>query len=137
MTAPARAHERTRAGGAWTLVYDGDCAFCRRCVDLVGRWDVHRRVRAVTFQDPDGLAGLPPIPRPALEAAMHLVSPSGEVRAGAEAVPAILRLLPLGPAAAWVFAIPGVPALAARFYGAVARNRHRLGCGSNACRRGS
>jgi predicted DCC family thiol-disulfide oxidoreductase YuxK len=67
---------------------------------------------------------------------MHLVSPTGDVKAGAEAMPAILRLLPAGAAAALLFRVPGVPALAARIYAAVARNRHRLGCGSTACQRG-
>jgi predicted DCC family thiol-disulfide oxidoreductase YuxK len=132
--APARAPAAD--GAPWTLVYDGACAFCRWCVDLVARWDTRRRVRAVPFQDAGALAALPPIPRPALEAAMHLVSPAGEVRAGADAMPAILRLLPAGRAAAWLFHVPGVPWLARRVYAAVARNRHRLGCGSSACRRG-
>lgn len=137
VTADARPPSSSAAARApWTLLYDGECAFCRRCVALVARWDTHRRVRAIPFQDPDALAGLPPIPRSALEAAMQLVSPKGEVRAGAEAMPAILRLLPAGRAAAWLFGIPGVPFLAAHAYAAVARNRHRLGCGSAACRRG-
>ncbi len=124
------------ATAAWTLIYDGDCAFCGRCVALVRRWDTRGRVRVVPFQDPGALAGLPAIPRAALESAMQLVSPAGEVRAGAAALPAMLRLLPLGTPVAALFGIPGVPALAARVYAAVARNRHRLGCGSSTCRRG-
>jgi predicted DCC family thiol-disulfide oxidoreductase YuxK len=93
-------------------------------------------VRAVPFQQPGALYGLPAIPRAALESAMQLVSPSGEVCAGAAALPALLRLLPMGSPVAALFRIPGVPALAARVYAAVARNRHRLGCGSTVCRRG-
>ena len=37
----------------WTLIYDGDCAFCRRCVALLERWDRRGRVRAVPFQAED------------------------------------------------------------------------------------
>jgi predicted DCC family thiol-disulfide oxidoreductase YuxK len=120
----------------WTLIYDGECAFCRWCVGLVARWDAHARVRPVAFQDRAALDGLPPIPQSALEAAMHLVSPSGEVRAGAAAMPAVLRLLPAVAPMALLFRVPGVPGLAAWTYAAVARNRHRLGCGSSVCRRG-
>jgi len=124
------------ARAQWVLVYDGECRFCRACVRLVERWDVHRRVRVVPFQDAGALAVLPAIPRPALEAAMQLVSPADEVRAGAEAAPALLGLLPGGGVLALMFRLPGFPALAARVYAVVARNRHRLGCGSTACRRG-
>lgn len=120
----------------WTLIYDGDCAFCRRCVALLARWDRHSRVRAVPFQEEEGLVGLPPIPLQALGQAMHLATPDGAVLLGAAAAPAILRLLPGGIPLAWAFAVPGVERLAAAVYGVVARNRHRLGCGSATCTRG-
>jgi len=45
----------------WTLIYDGDCAFCRRCVALLERWDRRGRVRAVPFQAEDALVGLPSV----------------------------------------------------------------------------
>lgn len=67
---------------------------------------------------------------------MQLVGPDGSVRAGARAAPVILRLLPLGRPLAWLFAVPGVPWVAQRVYRVVARNRHRLGCGSAVCARG-
>jgi len=120
----------------WVLVYDGECRFCRSCIALLARWDTRRRISAVPFQDVVALAALPPIPRSALEQAMHLISPLDEVRAGAEVAPVLLRLLPAGGPLAAFFQVPGVPALAARLYAAVARNRHRLGCDSAACRRG-
>ena len=120
----------------WTLIYDGDCAFCRRCVALLERWDRRGRVRAVPFQAEDALVGLPSIPRAALHQAMHLVEPDGAVLAGAAAAPAILRLVPGGTPLAWVFAVPGVPRVAGAVYRVVARNRHRLGCGSATCAQG-
>lgn len=120
----------------WTLIYDGDCRFCRRFVRLLERWDRRGRLRAVPFQSAAELALLPPIARASLEQAMHLVSPDGVVLAGAAAAPAILRLLPGGRLLAWTFRIPGVPAFAEVVYRSVARNRHRLGCGSSTCERG-
>ncbi len=67
----------------WTLIYDGDCAFCERCVALIERWNRLGRVRAVPFQGEDALVG-------------------------AAAAPALLRVVPGGTLLAWVFAVPGV-----------------------------
>ena len=135
----ATLHPPTRPGtgpAVWTLIYDGECTFCRRCVAALAAWDRRRRLRFVPFQDAGALAELPGIPRAALEQAMHLVSPDGARAAGAAAAPAILRLLPGGRVLTWLFAVPGVPHVAAQLYSAVARNRHRLGCGSRICSRG-
>jgi predicted DCC family thiol-disulfide oxidoreductase YuxK len=90
----------------------------------------------VPFQDAHALAGLPAIPRSALEQAMHLVSPEGLVLPGAAAAPALLRLLPGGALLAPLFRLPGVGWSADRVYRIIARNRHRLGCGSATCTRG-
>jgi predicted DCC family thiol-disulfide oxidoreductase YuxK len=137
VTAALQPPTRPGAGPAvWTLLYDGDCTFCRRCVAALAAWDRRRRLRFVPFQDAVVLAALPGIPRAALEQAMHLVSPDGTLAAGAAAAPAILRLLPGGRVLTRLFAVPGVPRVAAQLYTAVARNRHRLGCGSGTCSRG-
>lgn len=118
-----------RASADWIIIYDGNCDFCLRCVRFLASWDTHHRLRMVPFQDSATLARLPVIPLTALALAMHLVTPSGGVLAGAEAAPAILRLLPGGRPLAALFRLPGIPALAARLYETVARNRHGLGCG--------
>src|SRR3989442_15163762 len=74
-------------------IYDGECGFCRRSVDLVRRWDREHRLDVVPFQDQDSVARFG-IPLPALAAAMHLLLPlpDGRVLAGADAAPEILRL---------------------------------------------
>ena len=142
MIAPAEARPRAAGPGhssllpPWTLIYDGDCRFCRRCVALLRSWDRGGRLSAVPFQSDHDLESLPRIPRSSLEQAMHLVAPDGGMLAGAAAAPAILRLLPGGRPLAWAFAFPGIPAVANAVYRAVARNRHRLGCGSTSCTRG-
>jgi predicted DCC family thiol-disulfide oxidoreductase YuxK len=118
-----------RRPAAYTLIFDGDCAFCRRCVRLVERWDRGRRVAMVPFQDERALRNLPPIPRAALAEAMHLVAPDGSVWAGAAAAPVLLKLLPGGAPLANLFRLPLAPRLAAAVYRRVARNRHRLNFG--------
>lgn len=118
---------------SWYLIYDGDCAFCLRWVSWFQARDRDRRLVFIPFQEPAELARLPAIPRSALERAMHLVSLQGDIYAGAAALPPILGLLPWGWTLSWLFKIPGVPWLADRMYRLVARNRHRLGCGSATC----
>ena len=83
-----------RAHG-WTLIYDGDCRFCRSCVRVLRRLDRNGRLNFVAFQDGNALKDLP-IERSALERAMHLVSPTGTTWAGAAALSPLLRLLPWG-----------------------------------------
>src|SRR5438046_9589476 len=76
--------DRTRP----TLIYDGECGFCRRSVDWVQRWDREHRIALVPFQDRARVAAFN-IPLPALAAAMHLVlpPPDGRGPSGAGAVP--------------------------------------------------
>jgi predicted DCC family thiol-disulfide oxidoreductase YuxK len=124
---------RERPSPDHVLIFDGDCRFCGRCIALLGRWDRRGRLRFVPFQDARALATLPPIPHQRLEEAMHLVTPDARVWPGADAVPPMLKVLPGGRLVSWIFAVPGVPRLAAAIYRMVARNRHRLGCGSATC----
>ncbi len=126
----------SRAGAPprdWTLVYDGDCGFCTRSVEWLARWDRRGRLRFVRSQDAAALATLPPMAPAALAAAMHLVTPGGEVYAGAATVPHILRLVPGGRALAVLYRLPGLPAVADRVYRWVARHRHRLPGSTASC----
>jgi len=118
----------------WTLIYDGQCEFCQRQVELALRWDVDQRIEAIPFQTADleryGVS------RAAAEDAMHLVGPSGSVWSGAAAARELSRLLPRTRPLSWLFAVPGAMTVAELTYRSVARWRHRLGCESAACRRG-
>ena len=109
-----------------TLIFDGECGFCREAVDLLRRWDREQVLRFVPFQDGAAVAGFN-IAFPALAGAMHLILPNGRVYAGADAVPELLRLLPaprrwLAP----LFRLPGVLPLARRAYTWIAARRHCL-----------
>jgi predicted DCC family thiol-disulfide oxidoreductase YuxK len=108
-----------------TLIYDGECGFCRDMVDLVRRWDREQALRFVPFQDAAAVARFG-IALPALAAAMHLVLPDGRVYAGADAVPELLRRLPGKGWLAPVFAVPGVLPVARRVYAWIAARRRCL-----------
>jgi acetyl esterase len=108
-----------------TLIYDGECGFCRQTVAIVSRWDRQHRLTLIPFQEQARVAVFQ-IPLPALAAAMHLVLPDGRVLAGADAAADLLRLLPGKGWLARLFAVPGVLPLARRMYGWIARRRHCL-----------
>jgi predicted DCC family thiol-disulfide oxidoreductase YuxK len=108
-----------------TLIYDGECGFCRASVNRLLRWDREHRLDVVPFQDQTRVAGLG-IPLPALAAAMHLVNPGGAVYSGADAVPELLRLLPGKRWLAPLFRMPGVLPLARRVYRSIAARRRCL-----------
>ncbi|MGQ0644036.1 MAG: thiol-disulfide oxidoreductase DCC family protein [Elusimicrobiota bacterium] len=106
------------------LVYDGDCAFCRR-------WA--RRLRAVTKSRADyapyqeAAAIFPEIPRGDFEKSIQLIGPDGSVTSGAEAAYRTLALVPAGiPFLRLYERAPFFAALSEKIYGFVSRHRHRL-----------
>jgi len=108
-----------------TLIYDGECGFCRETVAIVSKWDRERRLTLIPFQEEARVAAFQ-IPLPALAAAMHLVLPDGRVLAGADAAADLLRLLPGKRWLAHMFAVPGVLPVARQVYAWIARQRHCL-----------
>lgn len=130
----AKAPEGASSPDRWTLLYDGHCRVCQRAVRGLRRLDRAHRVDAVPYQDPEARQRFAWIPTSDLERAMHLVSPPGEVWAGAPAVERLLTLLPGGPFWSALFRIPLVRTLADRVYRWIARNRYRLGCGAHCSR---
>lgn len=108
-----------------TVIYDGSCGLCRQCVELLKRWDREHVLQYVPFQDGAAVARLR-VALPALAAAMHVVLPDGRSYAGADAVPALFRLLRGKRWVAPLFRVPGVLPLARRVYAQIAARRHCL-----------
>ncbi|WP_436788271.1 thiol-disulfide oxidoreductase DCC family protein [Yinghuangia sp. YIM S10712] len=113
------------------LVFDGDCGFCSKSVELLERWvDPDVEITAWQFADLDELGVTP-------ERAAHevlLVTPTGEVHGGAAAFAKLLafeRGVWSVPGA--VMQIPPIDLLAAKAYRLVADNRYKLPGGTPAC----
>ncbi|HYL05721.1 MAG TPA: DUF393 domain-containing protein [Thermoanaerobaculia bacterium] len=88
------------------LVFDGDCGFCRT---WIARWrrTVGERVDYEPFQTAS--VRFPTIPRSRFRQAVQLITPAGEVFAGAEAVFRTLALDPGHPGSRWLAAYLHVP----------------------------
>lgn len=119
----------------WRLIYDGDCGFCRRQIERVDRLDAGNLIEFEPFQEAD--LAHHGISLAEAQEAMQLVSPGGNVWQGAESAREIFRLLPRTRPLAWLFKLPGVMFVAERIYRFIARRRHRFGCDSEVCHRGS
>lgn len=114
------------------LIYDGDCAFCQRCVDLGAR--LPSVVRSEPFQLLDPAAyGLT---AHQVRSAAWWVGADGSLHRGHRAVAAVLSAQPRHGwrTVGWLLGHPPVSWLAAAGYAMVARFRHRLPGGSAQCR---
>ena len=114
------------------LLYDGDCAFCTTCAQLV-----EKRIRpdadVVAWQFAD-LAALGVTAEQATDA-VQWIEADGSVRSGHEAIAAMLcRAGRIWRIAGGVLLLPGISWPAARVYRLVAANRHRLPGGTPACK---
>jgi predicted DCC family thiol-disulfide oxidoreductase YuxK len=115
------------------LVYDGDCAFCQRCIDI-GTRVLPQPFRPEPFQflDLDALG----LTQEQVTESVWWVQPSLPTRGGHRAFAALLRAQSpwwwrtLG----WLIDHPPVSFVAGWVYAWVARNRHRLPGGTAQCR---
>ncbi len=67
------------------LIFDGDCGFCRRCVERARRL-TGASVEYLAQQDPSCRARFPQIEAASLAESVHLVETDGRVTRGAEAM---------------------------------------------------
>jgi predicted DCC family thiol-disulfide oxidoreductase YuxK len=103
------------------LIFDGDCAFCRR---WIARWKrtTGDAVDYAPFQSADIAAKFPEIPRAQLESAVHLIEPDGRVTRAAEAVFRSLAVSHPWPLRLYKN-LPGFSAITELLYRIVAANR--------------
>ncbi|MEA2827076.1 MAG: hypothetical protein QOG43_1515 [Actinomycetota bacterium] len=118
--------------GGPLLVYDGDCTFCTRLVDLA-RARLGVRCRAVPWQQAD-LAALGLTEAQVVEK-VWWIDPDGSKVGGHRAVAAALRHgAPAVRSVGRLLDADALAPVASAGYDLVARNRHRLPGGTPACR---
>ncbi len=108
-----------------TVLYDGDCGFCKVALAMLLTWDRSARLLPVSIQSARGAELLADLPRAERLASWHLVDGSGAVRSAGAALPTAFAALPGGaPIAGAASRLPGVTASA---YTWVAGHRQLLG----------
>lgn len=120
-----------------TVLYDGECGFCRRRVRNLRRVDLGKSLVFRSLHDESVARDFPELPHQRLLEEMVVVDTRGRARGGATAVRYLSRRLPtLWPLAALLH-VPGSLPLWNWLYRLVARNRMQLGgtCAAGTCRR--
>ena len=103
------------------LLYDDDCAFCRKWVHRARRL-AHGRIDDLPSRD--AASRFPEIPAEELERAVQLVETDGRVFSGAAAVFRALSRAPGGGSLPWLYErVPGLAFIAEAVYDFVARRR--------------
>lgn len=80
----------------FTLIYDADCGPCARFRRAVGFLDTYRGLDFASLMDADERGLLDTVQPGLRHRSLHLISPRGTVRSGAEALPELIGLLPGG-----------------------------------------
>jgi len=122
-TAPAQSR------GIATLIYDADCAMCRKsALWLMRRAHAGGELEILPCRSPIRHERFPQVSEDACLSAMQLVLPDGRRLSGADAVPELFRRIHGWGWLAGFFALPPVRPVARGVYGWVARNRMRISC---------
>jgi predicted DCC family thiol-disulfide oxidoreductase YuxK len=110
------------------VLYDGECAFCRKSISLLKRLDWGHKLRYQNCRETAKLPKTdPPLQPHRMIEEMHLVtSDHREVYAGFKAFRWIAARLPLFWAFVPMMYLPGVPELGQKMYLWVAKNRFNL-----------
>ena len=118
-----------------TVLFDGQCRFCRGQVALLRRLDLGRQLQFLSLHDPRVAEDFPEIPPEQLQQQMFVVDRRGWARGGAVAVRYLSRRLPLLWPLALLLHIPGSLPLWQAAYAFVAKRRLLLAgrCDDGSC----
>ena len=112
-----------------SLVYDGQCNFCVRCMRMVRALDAARVLTTYDAHDTKTVeAMLPQLSSADLDESMYAVSARGQVYRGFFAFRRLARSSPLTWLLLPLFYAPGATYVGTRVYTWIARNRRRFGC---------
>lgn len=80
----------------YIMVYDADCGPCRRFKHFVDFLDIDNQIDFVPLTQAEEFGLLNRIPQYLRYKSFHLISPTGDIHSGAEAIPHLINLFPLG-----------------------------------------
>ncbi|MCX7014380.1 MAG: DUF393 domain-containing protein [Candidatus Sumerlaeota bacterium] len=109
------------------ILYDGDCAFCRRRIAMIQRLDRAGRFEYAPMQDRAIRSRFSHVDPLEPRWGLRLIDEQGRIAVGADGVYEICRRLPRLQRLAWVYRVPGLRGLLRAAYWLIARHRRRLG----------
>ena len=118
--------EPDKAQGDMVIIYDGQCAFCRRSISRIRRRDRDDQFVYLP-RDTRGLeTRYPQITQGDFDTGMRLIGPDGTLYVGADAIHKIASHLPYYRRFTWLYRVPIVHQLARGVYGWIAAHRLKL-----------
>ncbi len=106
-----------------TVVYDGQCSFCRRWVARIARRDRHDAFEFVARQTTGLTKRFPRLAEGDFNTGMRLITPDNVIHVGADAAYQIARHLRYWRWIAWLYFVPGIHSLTRALYAQIAANR--------------
>jgi predicted DCC family thiol-disulfide oxidoreductase YuxK len=112
--------------GRMVIVYDGNCAFCRRSILEIRRRDRDKRFLYMPRQTPGIEVQYPQATVGDFDTGLRLIDSSGDLYIGADAIHQIVSRLPVWRRLAWAYRVPLFRTFAKWAYARVAANRMQL-----------
>ncbi len=122
--------------GRSTLVYDGDCSFCRRWVARIAHRDRSGTFEFVPKQTEGLTERFPKLDEGDFNTGMRLITPDDAIHVGADAAYQIACHLRYWRWIAWLYFVPGIHSLTRALYAHIAANRQSQGgrCDDGTCK---
>ena len=115
------------------IIYDGQCGFCIRSLQVVRSLDLYRTLRFHDSHRPDSLAKFAVLGKVNIDEAMYTLVEGEQLYSGFFAFRRIVWNSPLTWILLPIFYFPGASFFGPRLYAWVARHRTSFGCRSDAC----
>jgi predicted DCC family thiol-disulfide oxidoreductase YuxK len=120
----------------FVVVYDGQCAFCRKQVERFRRRDAQKVFEYLSRQAEGIEQRFPGLADGDFDSGMRLVHPDQSISVGADAVYEIARRVSGWKRLAWLYRVPVLNSICRAGYAWIAKNRHKLArkCEDGACK---
>jgi predicted DCC family thiol-disulfide oxidoreductase YuxK len=114
----------------YLLAYDADCGPCAKFKRVVQILDMYNRIDFLSLLEAEKLGFLNEIPQDLRHSSFHLISPVGETWSGAEALPCLIDLFPLGhPISKLILLLPAGKRITKFIYSTLSKLRDSSSCG--------
>jgi predicted DCC family thiol-disulfide oxidoreductase YuxK len=119
------------------VIYDGDCGFCQRTVNLIKKFDWLHKFNFISFQDEKAFKTFKELTPEMCQKEIFLVKFSDNNKKyfpGYDAFKMMTLFIPVTMLFSWFFFLPGIVQLGRILYKIVAKNRHRIKLGDKTCK---